>query len=119
MARQREASRSDGRPPGGTAAGQSIGRTTGIPTVVLRGEIDVFTAATACRALDAIDGRAVVDLSEVRLLSAAGLTELARLARRVGYRKVVLAGANRDLRRVLEIARFELLFTIEEPAGRM
>jgi anti-anti-sigma factor len=82
------------------------------PAIALTGEIDIYTAATACRALDDLHGPAVVDLSGVRLLSAAGLTELARLAQRVGYHTVTLAGARPHVRRVLEIARFELLFTI-------
>ncbi len=86
--------------------------------VALTGEIDIYTAATACRALDAIDGPAVIDLSGVRLLCAAGLNELARVAGRVGHGTVTLAGARPHVRRVLQIARFDMLFTIEEsPSG--
>ncbi len=80
--------------------------------VNLTGEIDIYTAATARRALDVIDGPAIVDLSQVRLMTAAGLTELARVAKRVGERTVTLVGATQDVRRILEIARFELLFII-------
>ncbi|MDB5073469.1 MAG: hypothetical protein JWM87_4580 [Candidatus Eremiobacteraeota bacterium] len=79
----------------------------------LKGEIDIYTVESACRALDLIDGPAVVDLSNVRLLSAAGLNELARVAQRVGFRRVTLVGACPHVRRVLQIARFEALFTIE------
>ena len=79
----------------------------------LKGEIDIYTAETACRALDSIDGPAVVNLANVRLLSAAGLSELARVAKRVGYHQVTLVGACPHVRRVLQIARFEALFTIE------
>ncbi len=95
-------------------------RTTGhkvmlaLPVVVLRGEIDIYTAATACRVLDEIDGPAVIDLSAVRLLCAAGLTELARVARRVGPGKVALSGARAHVRRVLDIARFDVLFIIDD-----
>ena len=84
------------------------------PVVYLRGEIDIFSAPTTCRALDLIEGPAVIDLSGVRLLAAAGLSELARVARRVGPATVTLAGARPDVRRVLEIARFEALFVIPE-----
>jgi anti-anti-sigma factor len=80
--------------------------------VALKGEIDIFTAREACRVLDAIDGPAVVDLGEVSLLTAAGLAELARVARRVGHRSVVLVRATPHVRRVLDIARFDLLFVI-------
>ncbi len=86
--------------------------------VHLMGEIDVYTARTACRALDGIAGPAVVDLSGVRLLCAAGLTELARVAARTGNRVVTLRGARPNVRRVLDIARFDELFVIEDtPAG--
>ncbi len=82
--------------------------------VVLSGEIDIYSASTACRALDDIDGAAVIDLSHVRLLSAAGLAELARLAKRVGFGTVTLTGAHPHVRRVLTIARFEQMFNIDE-----
>lgn len=81
--------------------------------VALSGEIDIYSASTTCRVLDDVDGPAVIDLSGVRLLSAAGLAELARLAKRVGFRAVTLTGAQPHVRRVLTIARFEQLFIIE------
>jgi anti-anti-sigma factor len=81
--------------------------------VALSGEIDLYSAPTVCRVLDAIDGAAVVDLSGVKYLSAAGLTELVRVAKRVGNRTVKLVGAPPHVRRVLEIAQFERLFIIE------
>ena len=82
------------------------------PIVSLSGELDVFTAPTACRPLRAIDGPAVIDLSGVSLLSAAALSELAAVARRAGRGTVALTGPNPDVRRVLEICRFDELFTI-------
>jgi anti-anti-sigma factor len=82
--------------------------------VSLTGEIDIYTARIACRVLDAIDGPAVIDLSGVRLLCAAGLTELARVAARTGNGVVTLRGARPHVRRVLQIARFDELFVIEE-----
>jgi anti-anti-sigma factor len=81
--------------------------------IALTGEIDIYTAAEACRPLDAIDGPAVVDLSDVRLLTAAGLAELARVAKRVGHAKVTLVGAQPHIRRILAITRMDLLFIIE------
>ena len=58
--------------------------------VLLTGDIDALNAETACRMLDAIDGPAEIDLSGVRYLASAGLTELARVAKRVGARVVTL-----------------------------
>ena len=81
--------------------------------VALAGDLDVYTTPTACRALDAIDGPAVVDLTEVRLLGAVALEELARVARRVGPRTVTLVGARPQVRRVLDLVRFDQLFVIE------
>jgi len=81
--------------------------------IALTGDLDVYTTPTACRVLDAIDGPAVIDLSAVRLLGAAALEELARVARRVGPRNVTLAGARPHVRRVLEIVRFDQLFVLE------
>ena len=81
--------------------------------VVLTGEIDIFTAPKVCRSLDTIVGPATIDLTDVPLLGAAGLAELARVAKRVGFRTVTLVGARPHVRRVLAIARFEQLFIIE------
>ena len=81
--------------------------------VALAGELDVYTTPAACRVLDVIDGPAIVDLSAVRLLGAAALEELARVARRVGPGTVTLVGARPNVRRVLEIVRFDQLFLIE------
>lgn len=81
--------------------------------IALRGEIDIYTVEETRRALDAIDGPAVVDLSDVGFLSAAGLTELARVAKRVGRRSISLVGTRPHVRRVLAIVRFGELFTIE------
>lgn len=82
--------------------------------VSLYGEIDLYNAPNVCRPLDAIDGPAVIDLSDVRLLAAAGLTELARVAKRVGYGEVRLAGARPHVRRILRIVEFERLFSIDD-----
>ncbi len=81
--------------------------------VTLSGEIDVYTAPTLCRGLDVIDGCAVVDLAGVSFLTAAGLSELVRVAKRVGYGVVTLAGARPHIRRVLGLVQFEELFIIE------
>lgn len=55
----------------------------------------------------------MVDLGGVTLLSAAALTELVRLAKRVGYQRVRLVGARPPIRRILELMGFDKLFVIE------
>jgi len=65
------------------------------------------------RQLDGIETAAIIDLSDVGLLSAAGLTELVRVARGVGVRAVTLTGASPMVRRVLDIVRFGELFIIK------
>ncbi len=86
-----------------------------MPRVVrLTGEIDVYTARRACRALDEIDGPAVVDLSGVRLLSAAGLHRACAARVPHGQRRRHASGAPPHVRRVLTIARFDELFHIDD-----
>lgn len=81
--------------------------------ISLTGEIDIYTAPEACRILDAIDGPAVIDLSGVSLLTAAGLSELVRVAKRVGCGTVTLFAARPHVRRVLDLVEFERLFVID------
>jgi anti-anti-sigma factor len=84
------------------------------PVIRLSGELDVYGARAACRALDAIDGPAIVDMSEVRFIDGSGLSELARVAKRTGAGNVVLVVPSVQIRRVLAIVRFPELFSIVE-----
>lgn len=81
--------------------------------VALSGDLDIYSAPELRRVLDAIDGPAVIDLSDVHLLAAAGLTELALVAERIGCGQVRLVGAQANVRRVLTIVGFDRLFAIE------
>jgi anti-anti-sigma factor len=87
--------------------------TLAIPVVALSGELDIFNVDTACRVLDAIDGPAIIDLSDVRYLSSAGLAELARVAKRAGAQVVTLANMQRQVLRVLQIVQFDKLFLFD------
>ena len=80
--------------------------------VVLAGDLDVYTVKRVRAALDPVDGPAIVDMSAVEFLDAAALGELARLARRVGTGTVVLVVPSPQIRRVLDIVRFDRLFRI-------
>ena len=81
--------------------------------IALSGDIDCNAVPKVCRVLDEIDDTAIIDLSGVQLLTSVGLSELARVAERVGHRRVTLAGASPHVRRVLESARFDVLFKID------
>jgi anti-anti-sigma factor len=80
--------------------------------VALSGEIDPYTATDVRPLLDAIDGPAVIDLAGVTMLTSSGLTELVRVANRVGYHTVTLTNPSPSIRRVLALVRFEKLFVI-------
>ena len=86
--------------------------------VLLTGDIDALNAETACRMLDAIDGPAEIDLSGVRYLASAGLTELARVAKRGGARVVTLTKMQPQVLRVLQIVRFGELFLLDPARGK-
>jgi anti-anti-sigma factor len=70
----------------------------------------MFNAERARRVLVAIEGPAIVDLATVTHLSSAGLSELARVAKRVGAGTVTLANMQPQVLRVLQIVQFEKLF---------
>ena len=64
--------------------------------------------------LNRINGPATIDLSSVTILCAAGLSELARVANRVGRGAVVLAGPQPHVLRILQIVKFDEVFQISE-----
>jgi anti-anti-sigma factor len=82
--------------------------------IFLEGDLDSFTACEMRKALAPIDGEAVIDLRCVRLLSAAALTELVRVAKRAGAGAVVLIVTSPAVRQVLALVEFERLFRIVE-----
>ncbi|GAC1657451.1 MAG: hypothetical protein NVS4B3_24010 [Gemmatimonadaceae bacterium] len=81
-------------------------------TVVLSGDLDISSAPAVRVLLDALDGRGTVDMREVRYIDSSALSELVRVARRVGVGEITLVVASRNVRRVLGLVGFEQLFTI-------
>lgn len=77
------------------------------PTLIaVTGEIDIATAPALRRHLSAVpDCHTVLELSEVRLLSAAGVTELVVLCDRLtrASARLAIAAAPRHVRRVLTV----------------
>jgi anti-anti-sigma regulatory factor len=83
-------------------------------SVALHGVLDLYglrDARTALRALDA--GTVTIDLSQVRLISAAFIGELARLRRRLPSSEIRIVGANADVRRVLDLVRYSSLLAAD------
>lgn len=81
-----------------------------LASVRLAGELDLSNVSSLRAKLAAIDGPAVVDLSDVTYLDSAALNELAVLRRRVGSVALVVGSPN--IRRTLEIVGFHGVFRI-------
>ena len=81
-----------------------------LASVRLAGELDLSNVSSLRAALGAIDGPAVVDLSDVTYLDSTALNELALLRRRVGSVALVVGSPN--VRRTLEIVGFGASFRI-------
>ncbi len=79
--------------------------------VAFSGELDLYGVERVRAALEAVDGPAIIDLSDVRFIDASVLTELVRLRKRVGDCVTLVVPAP-HIRRTLEIVRFAALFRI-------
>ena len=83
------------------------------PRIAVRGEVDVYTAPRLREVLDGVAGPAIIDLTEVRYLDSAALHELIVFHKRVGGRSKLVLGSP-HIRRILEIARFDQVFELED-----
>jgi anti-anti-sigma factor len=81
-----------------------------LASVRLAGELDLSNVSSLRAKFAAIDGPAIVDLSEVTYLDSTALNELAVLRRRVGTVALVVGSPN--IRRTLEIVGFTTSFRI-------
>ncbi len=82
--------------------------------VSLEGELDYFNVGAVCEALAPIHGKAVIDLTCVRLLGAAVMTELIRAAKRAAPDQIVLVVPSPHIRRILRLVEFDRVFRIVE-----
>ncbi len=95
----------------------------GSTTVVLRGELDVSTAADLTVILDAaidrsIDGSVVLDMTELGFMDAAGVGVLVGAANRLGPgRALTVRSATRAVRRVLDITGFGAMLEAGSTVG--
>jgi anti-anti-sigma factor len=80
--------------------------------VRLTGDLDLYSAAALRLQLAGIAGNATIDLSDVAYIGAAGLHELALVAKRVAPATIALRNPSKHILRILEIVRFTELFVI-------
>ncbi|GAC1615802.1 MAG: hypothetical protein NVS4B13_09950 [Candidatus Elarobacter sp.] len=82
------------------------------PIVALSGDLDLYTAPDMREALSGITQPAIVDLTKVRFIDAAALTELALVARRIGRGNLTLIVPRGFLTRLMTLVEFEHLCTV-------
>ena len=87
------------------------------PRVVsLSGDLDTYTLAATRLLLSRVEEPCVIDLANVRIIDAATLGEFVRLKKRIAPHRVIIAGANRHVRRVLSVLQFDRMFEIVDRA---
>jgi anti-anti-sigma factor len=79
------------------------------PTIVLQGDLDVFTSSKMREALGEVHEPAIIDLTHVRQLDASALGVLASVARRVGIGKLTLIVPRGNLTRLMKLVGFASL----------
>jgi len=87
-------------------------------TVVVTGDVDTTTVGDLHTAFDDLVGQGfqnyVIDLAGVTFMDSSGLAALARLYKRIriGHGDVRLCSLPGDLRRIIELTRFDRVFDI-------
>jgi anti-sigma B factor antagonist len=95
-----------------------IEKTNGVVIIALQGEVDTTTAADLNAAFDELVIRGeqnyVIDLNRVTFMDSSGLAALARMYKRIriGKGDVRLCCPPSDMRRILELTRFDRVFDI-------
>ncbi len=79
---------------------------------VLRGDLDVYTLPQFRAALEALDGDTVtLEMTAVHNISAAFMTELVRLRRRLPHSRIDVVGLSATNRRLLALVNLDALCT--------
>jgi len=86
--------------------------------VVIAGRFDASRVEEAYAILDRVQGNVRVDMKELEYISSAGLGALLKTQKRLGQagQGLTLANMNKLVRDVFRIARFDLIFRIEDQA---
>jgi len=91
-----------------------------VAVVILSGEVDTTTVAGLHAAFDDLVSRGernyVIDLSNLTFMDSSGLAALAKLYKRIriGYGDVRLCCPRSEMRRIIELTRFDRVFDIFE-----
>ena len=91
-----------------------------VVVVIVSGEVDTTTVAELHAVFDALVARSeqnyVIDLGDVTFMDSSGLAALARLYKRIriGRGDVRLCNLRGELRRIIELTRFDRVFDIFE-----
>jgi anti-sigma B factor antagonist len=85
-------------------------------TILLEGRLDASQVEAASKVLDAVNETSKVDFTHLEYISSAGLGLLLKTQKRLSGagKNLVLTGMNKMVRDVFRIARFDLIFAIEE-----
>jgi anti-sigma B factor antagonist len=86
--------------------------------VIMRGRLDATQTDTANAVLDALSATTRIDFSALDYISSAGLGVLLKTQKRLSSsgHQLVLTGVNNIVADVFRVARFDLVFRIEESA---
>jgi anti-anti-sigma factor len=82
--------------------------------IIVRGRLDAAQAATAQEFFDAVDGRCVVDMTDLEYISSAGLGVLLRTHKRLmsGEFGLELINVNKHINDIFRYSGFDKLFVI-------
>jgi anti-sigma B factor antagonist len=102
--------------------GIETSRSNGTAVVVVRGEVDLYTAPQVWETIDAAmagsPDELVIDLSDVTFLDSSGLSVLVRAHKRLRpvQGTVVVRGAADQVYMALEMTKLTKVLTVEAPA---
>lgn len=90
----------------------------GAATIVVEGEVDVYTAPILAARLDeatvATTGTVIVDVGAMTFIDSRGLSALAQAIRRLGPRPLVLRSPSVTTRKLLDISGLASLVQVED-----
>jgi len=103
------------------AFGTTASRTDGTAVVVVRGDVDLYTAPKLWETIDAaiagLPDELVIDLSNVHFLDSSGISVLVKAHKRLRpvERSVVVRGAAEQVYMTLELTKLTSVLTVEAP----
>lgn len=90
----------------------------GTATIVVEGELDIYTAPALVACLDQAtesgDGPVVIDVASMSFIDSRGLSAIAQAVRQLGGRPLVLRSPSSSTRKVLDISGLSSLVQLED-----